>query len=581
MSNVFEHLDIEYEELNKLGIVEIAMVKGERGSSGDYENLSHLPKINGVIVTGNKTSEDYGIDVIDDYEELNNLPKINNVTLTGNKTSNDLSLASQASMQSAELRLTVVENKIATIADPTDEQVAEAVDAWLDEHPEATTTVEDGAITFPKFSEDVANLFIANDTDGGNIVSFDDGASGIPVKDLTVSIEAVQSGSGDPSPTNVRPISGWDEVNVNRIGKNWCNKNGDLVLGFWTSPGGVPSITANTSNIAFNYKIPIPKGEALTLSANTSINNFGYCTFQADGTYINRINNNNTSSVTIASTTFDRYALVWVNRNNTAFSSLDSAREWLLSAEVQFEYNTQRTGFVSDGQTYTIDLNGTRYGGTLDVTAGELTVTQRYVDLGTLSYAYSSSLGFYANMTDAIDPIAGGDLTAICSNYKRSNYPQGWENGCFTISNSNISTAKRLFINDSRYSDTASFKTAMSGVQLVYELATPQVVQLTAAQVTTLLGQNNIWADCGDVAVIYRADTKKYIDGTIVDVPLAMIASIETSATASKAYAVGEYFILNGNQFCKAKTAIASGATFTLNTNYTVTTIGAELKALQ
>ena len=37
--------------------------------------------------------------------------------------------------------------------------------------------------------------------------------------------------------------------------------------------------------------------------------------------------------------------------------------------------------------------------------------------------------------------------------------------------------------------------------------------------------------------------------------------------TASKAYAIGEHFYKDG-KFCTAKTAIASGATFTLNTNY-------------
>lgn len=35
---------------------------------------------------------------------------------------------------------------------PSDEQVAEAIDAWLDDHPEATTTVEDGAITNAKLA---------------------------------------------------------------------------------------------------------------------------------------------------------------------------------------------------------------------------------------------------------------------------------------------------------------------------------------------------------------------------------------------------------------------------------------------
>ena len=46
------------------------------------------------------------------------------------------------------------------------------------------------------------------------VASITDGADGIPVRDLQVAITAVQSGSGDPSPTNVRPISGWSSVNV-------------------------------------------------------------------------------------------------------------------------------------------------------------------------------------------------------------------------------------------------------------------------------------------------------------------------------------------------------------------------------
>ena len=37
---------------------------------------------------------------------------------------------------------------------PTDDQVQASVDKWLMEHPEATTTVEDGSITEEKFSSD-------------------------------------------------------------------------------------------------------------------------------------------------------------------------------------------------------------------------------------------------------------------------------------------------------------------------------------------------------------------------------------------------------------------------------------------
>lgn len=48
----------------------------------------------------------------------------------------------------------------------------------------------------------------------------------------------------------------------------------------------------------------------------------------------------------------------------------------------------------------------------------------------------------------------------------------------------------------------------------------------------------------------------------------------ETGATASQAISAGTYFYLNGT-LVRAKTAIANGATFTLNTNYEVVTAGA------
>ena len=52
------------------------------------------------------------------------------------------------------------------------------------------------------------------DTASGAVASFPDGADDIPVKDLTIGINAVQSGSGDPSPSNVRPITGWTGANI-------------------------------------------------------------------------------------------------------------------------------------------------------------------------------------------------------------------------------------------------------------------------------------------------------------------------------------------------------------------------------
>lgn len=49
-------------------------------------------------------------------------------------------------------------NAIANIhvPEPSDEQIAEAVSDWLDEHPEATSTVENGSITYEKLNQEVS-----------------------------------------------------------------------------------------------------------------------------------------------------------------------------------------------------------------------------------------------------------------------------------------------------------------------------------------------------------------------------------------------------------------------------------------
>ena len=120
----------------------------------------------------------------------------------------------------------------------------------------------------------------------------------------------------------------------------------------------------------------------------------------------------------------------------------------------------------------------------------------------------------------------------------------------------------------------------MGTVQICYELSAPEIHQLTPQEITTLLGTNNVWANTGNVNVTYGA----YLEGVkehadiLVHKLMAQIAPVETGTSASQEYAQGKYFFLNG-KFCKAKTSISSGATFTLGTNYEETAIAAELYA--
>lgn len=117
---------------------------------------------------------------------------------------------------------TVVNGKVSEweyidLADP--EVVTQAIDDWLDDHPEATTTVQDGAITEAKLNstlvddlawqDDVDELKSAItqekapvilDTASGEIVTVPDGADGMKVETLTVAIEPVQDLHGQDAP---------------------------------------------------------------------------------------------------------------------------------------------------------------------------------------------------------------------------------------------------------------------------------------------------------------------------------------------------------------------------------------------
>ena len=133
------------------------------------------------------------------------------------------------------------------------------------------------------------------------------------------------------------------------------------------------------------------------------------------------------------------------------------------------------------------------------------------VDLGTLNYGYNSTFGVFSAYKGDIKPHG----YCVSSQYK---YGEGVSapdmTCCLGYSGWFINN---ICIKDSRYSIPADFKTAMSGVRLVYELATPYEIQLTPHQIRTLYGNNNIFADTGDVEVTYSINaikTEPYIVGT-------------------------------------------------------------------
>lgn len=160
---------------------------------------------------------------------------------------------------------------------------------------------------------------------------------------------------------------------------------------------------------------------------------------------------------------------------------------------------------AADATTYAEDWTtpaGTVYGGTLDVVTGLLTVDWVIVDLGTLTWTKRSNTTGNMYRTSKITGMP--DITTernegfICSAYKKTEQSQS----ITTIDPySMMRYAGTIFCRNDDYDDVESFTASMSGVQLCYELATSLTYQLTGTDIVTLVGDNYIWSDSGDVTI--------------------------------------------------------------------------------
>lgn len=150
------------------------------------------------------------------------------------------------------------------------------------------------------------------------------------------------------------------------------------------------------------------------------------------------------------------------------------------------------------------------------------------VDLGSLSWNYdASNSSFYAaNIPFKETSDVWGNI-GVCSKYKVIIWDT-LDDKFLTFLNTN----KRVYIKDSAYTDAATFKTAMSGVMLYYELATPETYLLDQTvtggyQVNALGTEQRLPEDTASAvnapvhySVIYPVDAV----GTITKLPINYIS---------------------------------------------------------
>lgn len=159
---------------------------------------------------------------------------------------------------------------------------------------------------------------------------------------------------------------------------------------------------------------------------------------------------------------------------------------------------------------------GEVYGGTLDALTGVLTVEYGIYDIGSLAWEVANGSGgvkfFRSSVLTGIKKLSSTGIVAniYCSILKTVSAASIYSGVAVdnSIGQDDSSTAK-LRVKATSYNDDAdAFKTAMNGVMLAYELATPQTVQLDPVTLSTLVGDNVIWTDTnGDNTIVYLKKT--------------------------------------------------------------------------
>ena len=327
------------------------------------------------------------------------------------------------------------------------------------------------------------------------IASFSDGADDVPVSELIVDIEPVQSGSGEPSPTNVRPISGWDECNVTRTGKNlFANIN--PILGRYLSDNGSQILYSGWNISDF---IPIKGGQTYHFKPNSTEGGSAFGFFYA----------NDSVESTIVASKFNSGEVTITAPNDAQFVRF-SYRD--TSLNIQLELGSTATAYEPfKGGTETIDFGQTTaFRGFLDVLNGKLTLTHaKYVynseNIPTMSEAAMSGvLGgktrIFINQSGISRGGGSGVVDGeICDKYDSISSDFMYRGNQGISLRDNVTTGFYIYNPDIQGITAWQQEISTNGLEVVAPLAEPIVIQLTPAQVRTLLNDNNIFADTGKI----------------------------------------------------------------------------------
>lgn len=349
---------------------------------------------------------------------------------------------------------------------------------------------------------------------------------------VKASWEPTQEGSGEPSPDNIRPISGRESISMERCGGNVIE-----FLSTYDSSSGIKIAVDAEKNITLNgtldgkgnisigmcrlhwvagktYTMYVKKvGGSASLGSGDGIT-FAYALFTQDYNHYFRGDTRGTnldayiaSDVALAETELVFMLQCW--RANTVFNNFKFQIEVVPGTTAPTTYTPYT------GQTATLTLPRTIYGGTVDAVSGEgqemwklltLDGTEPWnaVGSGDTLYFQSTSISIGTRVLSRGDYCTTFPIASVSS----SNTVQGvsgWKTS--------------LYLRWSTFADVAALKSYLAAqyaagtpVQVCYKLTEPVPFTATGAQpIPALSGVNTVITDADSVTVTGRADPIKLI----------------------------------------------------------------------
>jgi hypothetical protein len=429
-------------------------------------------------------------------------------------------------------------------------------------------------------AEDIPAEGVGSKDVSGNPIIITDGVAE-NAQNLSVDLEPIQD------------LHGYDKPWAGGAGKNLFNPS-SVSIGYYVRDDD-GTLRQDSNNVASDY-IEVAGGQTYRISPVLSSGNWG-AWYNENKEFISGITNYSGGKTAPSNAKYMRFTVsrngnnpdyattTQVEKGSTATAYEPYSNICPISGRTQVEISNKDSEDAEQASV-TVDLGQTVYGGTLNVTTGEMVVDKAMVDLGTLTWNRTASYTapvFYTNVAGKLK----SDMSMLCSVYKfigNFGSASGFAMDSENASIGNCYANEQIFVRDDSYTDAASFKSAMSGVQLVYQLATPQTIQLTPAQIQLLEGYNILTTDGDTLNLRYTGTVASNVQSEIDEFEestrklAGSLAMIETSpATAN--HAVGDYISFN-TQFCKVTQAISVGEIVQIGRNVQVTTVAAELMAI-